>query len=167
MRKKHAFSLIELVVVMIILGILVAIGAPLVFKVADAWVFQKQRKEMSESAKIGMDRMIREIRRIKDSMSVLTANSSTFQFIDIDDQNITLDLSGSSLRRTLAGSANILADNVSALSFIYYDENGIVIATPLVSPNATDIKRIQISLTFSLAGQGLSFQSQVVPRRLE
>lgn len=167
MRNEKGFSLIEYMMVVVIMGVIIAIGAPLVFEATDAWLLQSKRKEMSESAKIAMDRMAREIRRIQSRTSVATANSSSFRFTDIDGRDITFDTSSATLRRTENSAVNTLADNVNSFSLIYYDANGATIATPSVSPNKTNIRRIEINLTFSFGGTQLSFQSQVSPRRLQ
>lgn len=167
MRRKRGFSLIELIMAIMILGIIAGVGAPLIIEVSEAWIFQTQRKELSESARIAMDRMIREIRRILDRASVITANSTTFQFIDIDNRNITFGISGTVLTRSVNGIPYRLASNISSLSFTYYDSAGAVIATPTLNPAQTDIRRIAIDLTFSLGNQQLSFSSSVSPRRLQ
>jgi len=165
-KNKAGFSLIEFIMVMVILGVIMAIGVPLVMQATEAWVFQSQRKEMSESAKVAIGRMVREIRLVRNKTSVATASSATFRFTDTDNRDITFGSSGASLQRTEDGSVNTLADNLSSLSFVYYDSGGATIATPLVSPDSTNIRRVEINLVFSLGGTILSFQSQVSPRRL-
>ncbi len=163
--KAKSFSLIEFIVVIVILGVIAGIGAPLMIETARGWLLNSQRKEMSESARIAIDRMIREIRQISSTTTITTANSSTFRFTDIDSNDITFDASGSTLRRTVGGTTNSLADNVDSLSFVYYDANGATITTPTVAPDETDIRRVEITLTFSLADTQLSVMSQVWPRR--
>jgi prepilin-type N-terminal cleavage/methylation domain-containing protein len=163
--KKKAFSLMELVVVMVILGILCGVGAHFLIESGDALILQTKRKEIVESGRIAMDRMTREIRQIKDASSVLAAGSSNFQFIDSSNNTITFDRSGSVLRRTKGISTFSLANNASALTFTYYDANGIVLVSPILNP--TNIRRIQIDLTFSLSGQQLNFRGQVSLRRLQ
>ncbi|MFH1414389.1 MAG: prepilin-type N-terminal cleavage/methylation domain-containing protein [Candidatus Omnitrophota bacterium] len=165
MKQRKAFSLIEMIMVMVILGIIAGIGAPLIAETGRGWLLHVQRKEMSESARIAIDRMTREIRRIKDTTSVITASNTAFQFVNIDDENITFDSSGTTLRRTIDGTTNELADNLDSISFTYYDTSGSTITTPDVSPQETDIRRIEISLTFSLGGTQLTVVSQVWPRR--
>ena len=63
-------------------------------------------------------------------------------------------------------NSDILASDVQSLSFTYYDDNGSIIATPLVNPNETDIRRIDISFEFQSSGQTLYYKSQVRPRNL-
>lgn len=166
MKQKCGFTIIEFIVTVLIIGIIAGVGAPLIAEIADGWLLQTRRKEMSESARIAMERMIRETRRIANTTSVITANSGTLQFIDIDNHDITFDVLTNTLRRTADGTAVDLADNIDSLSFIYYNASGATITTPLVSPDTTNIKRIEITVTFSLGGTQLSVQSQAAPRRL-
>lgn len=169
MKKKKAFTLIELVMVIVILGVIAGFGVAMTLEVTEGWLLQFHRKEMSESARVAIDRMTREIRRINDTTSLIAADDSNLQFIDLDDNNITYNLSSTTLRRTINGTTNDLADNLDldSLSFTYYDASGATIGAPQVSPDPTDVARIDISLTFSLGGSQLSVNSQVSPRRLQ
>jgi prepilin-type N-terminal cleavage/methylation domain-containing protein len=163
--KKRGFSIIEFIVVMAILGILSGICIPLVMQSVEAYLYHSKRAEELESAVIAVGRMTREIRRIRDTSSVVTATSSSFGFIDSSSNTITFSLSGSTLMRTFGGTLNGLADNVTALTFTYYDASGTVLPSPTLNP--TNIRRIQIDLTFTLSSSQLNFRSQVSPRRLQ
>jgi type II secretory pathway pseudopilin PulG len=170
-KKKYfsslsTFTLIEFIIVIALLGITFAVTAPLMVAVVDAWHLATRRNDISESAKVAMDRMLREIRQIKSTTSVITANSSTFRFIDVNDNDITFNLSSGHLVRTVGATSNQLADNVSSLSFTYYNAGGSQVSTPQVSPNSTNISRIVIDLTFSFSGTQLALESAVNPRRL-
>ncbi|MEI8350179.1 MAG: prepilin-type N-terminal cleavage/methylation domain-containing protein [Candidatus Omnitrophota bacterium] len=170
--KKHfplipGFTLLEIIIVVVLLGITFAVTAPLMFAVVDGWRLAVDRNTMSESANLAMDKMIREMRQIKSKASVITASGSTFRFIDINDNDITFNLSSGHLMRTIGATSNQLADNVSSLSFTYYNSAGAQIATPQVNPSDTDIKRVVIDLTFSLGGTQLALKSGVSPRRLQ
>ncbi len=167
-RKEHsAFTLVELIMVIVLTGILFAVTAPLMLEIAKNWQLARSRNDLCESAKVAMDRMIREIRNINDNTSVITANGSTFKFVDVNSNTITFNLSSGHLIRTQGASANQLADNVTALSFTYYNSSESVIATPVVNPSATDITRVVIDITSSVGGTSLSFESGVSPRSLQ
>ncbi len=169
---KKSVTFIELIMAIVLLAIIAGIGVPLLLAANEAWVLAIQRNEMSEVARVALDRIIREIRMTNNTTSVLTANGTTFSFIaqDIDGDSstdtITFGRSGTTLRRNLGGTVNDLAEDVSALAFTYYDSSGSVIATPAVSPSATDIRRVKVSLTFSLGATQLNIESQVSPRML-
>ena len=166
MRKVAAFTIYELVIVIVLVGIIFAVTAPLMLEVGRGWQLAQSRNELCSSAIVAMDRMIREIRQINNNTSVITANSSTFKFIDLNNNTITFNVSGGHLMRTVGAVSNQLADNVSALSFTYYNTNEAVIAIPQVSPASTDITRIVVDLTLS-AQTSLSCESGVSPRSLQ
>jgi len=166
-RRSAGFTLLELVMVIVLLGIIAGASVPLMFEIVNGWQLSVTRNEMSESAKIGMDRMIREMRQISNRSGVITANSSVFQFIDVNGSDITFNLSGSNLMRTIGEVSNQLADNVAQLNFSYYDNEDSLIAVPRVNPQDTDIRRIVVDLVFSSAGTQLNIESGVSPRRLQ
>ena len=122
---------------------------------------------MSESAKISLDRIIRELRQINNTTSVIAANSTNFQFIEIGGANVSFRLSGTTIQRIENSTANNLTENTNSLVFVYYYSNGTAITTPAVSPLATNIDRIDVNFTLSLGGAQLPFKSSVWPRRLQ
>ena len=160
------FTLLEVIIVILILAVVAGTGVQLMINVTKASVLQYNRKEMSETARLALDRVIREIRRILNDTSVVIATSGAFQFINIDSENITFNTSGTTLQRIVDGTTNALADNVSSLTFTYYDSAGATIATPVVSPLATDIRRVEVDLTLSSGGTDYYSKAQVSPRRL-
>lgn len=162
MRKKAGFTLIEFIMVIVILGIMAGVGLPLMAEISQAWLLHKDTREIAESARIAIDRMMRDIRR---AVSITSADTANLQFTDIDISVITFDISSTTLRRTEAAATNALADNVDSLSFTYYDDSDAQIATPVVTPS--DIKRIEVDLTFSLGDTQFNIRSQVSPRRLQ
>ena len=163
-KNTKSFTLVEMIMVIVILGIIAAIGVPLILSASDALSFLTVRVDMDQSADVAMSRILTEIRRLRDEESINTATSTQFRFFDVDDTNIDYDLSGSDLMH----NSDILASNVSSLAFTYYDEDGEELDPPTVGiGTATDIKRIQILLTFQNGSYTFNYQSQVRPRNLE
>jgi len=162
--RKNGFTLIELIIVITIIGIIASVVGYILLGAVDAWTFKAKRNDLLWDARLAINRMLREIREIKNLTSVTTASSSQFRFTNINDKSITYSLSGNNLNRTKDGIANILAQNVSSLSFSYYDSSGASIAMPAVNPSATDIRRVRINLTFTNGGQNFYAQSDSVPR---
>ena len=160
--KNKGFTLIELIIVIVILGIIVAIGAPLLLSVSDSLAFLVARTAIDQAADIALSRMTREMRRLKDDSSVNTATSSQFSFDDVNSNTISYSLSSTDLMR----NSDILASDVQNLSFTYYDDSGSTISTPVVSPQETDIRSIEISCEFQSSGETLYYKSQVRPRNL-
>lgn len=160
-RSRSGYTIFELIMVVVLVGIIFSVTAPLMIEVGRGWQLASNRNKMSEGAMVALDRIAREIRQIRDTTSVLTATGSVFQFIDVNNNNITFSRSGNYLMR----NSDQLAANVTALTFTYYD--GAPILTPTVNPLVTNIKSIVINLTFSLGGTSLNLESTVFPRRLQ
>ncbi len=159
MKKEKGFTLIEVIIVITIVGIVSVIIGSMLLGVVKAWTFKFNRNDILCDGRLAMDRMTREIRTIKDSTSVTTASAAQFRFTDTGNKDITYSLSSTNLNRTENGTANLLAENVSSLAFTYYDANGNTIATPIVSPSATNIRRVRINLTLTKNGQNVYLQS--------
>jgi len=163
-KNRAGFTLVEFVMAVVLLSIIAGVTAPLMVEISRSWQSTVARTNLSENGRIAIDRMSREIRMIKNQGSVITATSSSFQFVNSDNQTILFDRSVSSLRRTAAGVTNILADNASGLSFTYFDANDAVLPAPVVT---ADIRRIQIDLAFFSGANTLYIESGVSPRRLQ
>ena len=162
--SKHGFTLIELIIVITIIAIITGVVGYILLGAVDAWTFKFNRNDLLWDGRLAVNRIVREIRQIKDTTSVTTANASQFRFIDVDDVDITYSLSSTDLNRTEDGTANVLAEDVSSMGFSYYDSNGDTISTPTVSPSATDIRRVQIDLTLRKSGENVYVQSESTPR---
>ena len=161
---KRGSTLVELVIVIAIVGIMAGAVGYILLGAVDAWTFKAKRNDILWDGRMAINRMVREIREIKNLTSVTTASSSQFRFTNVNNNSITYSLSGADLNRTKDGTANILAQNVSSLSFTYYDSSGAGIATPTVSPSATNIRRVRINLTLTNGGQNFYAQSDSMPR---
>jgi len=159
MKKNKGFTLVELVIVIIIIGITASTLGFMMLGAVKAWTFKFNRNDILWDGRLAMDRMTREIRTVKNPTSVTTASAAQFRFIDTGNEDITYSLSGANLNRTENGTANLLAENVSSLTFTYYNSSDTVIPSPIVSPSATDIRRVRINLTLTKNGQSVYLQS--------
>jgi prepilin-type N-terminal cleavage/methylation domain-containing protein len=165
-HRPRGFTLLEMVMSIVLIGIIASVTVPIIFRVADSWLLAARRNELSESSQIAIDRMVREMRQVKNSAGITSAGSSVFQFTDINNNNIRYNLSGGQLIRTENGNFYQLSDNVSALAFNYYLKNGTWTSTPAMSDYA-NIKMIAVTLTLALAGNALSMEAGVSPRALQ
>jgi len=166
---NRAVTLIEIVMVIVIIGALSGGVAVFVNQGVDIWNFVTFRNDEVSQARVAIDRMVREIRQIKDKGSVFVATANDLSFTAYYDTNadgvsedvaIEYTLSGGNLLR----NSDILSDHVSSLAFQYYDTNSALLATPQVSPGDTNMRRVVISLTVTSGDQQISMKSQVFPR---
>lgn len=161
---KKGFTLIELVIVIVIIGVIAGVVGYILLAAADAWTFKFNRADLLADGRLAMNRMVREIREIKRATNVTTATPSHFRFTNVDDVDIAYSRTSTDLNRTADSTANVLAENVSNLTFTYYDSSGATIATPVVTPNKTDIHRIRINLTLTKSGENVYLQADSRPR---
>jgi len=163
MRK--GFTLIELIIVITIIGIIAGVVGFILFGAVDAWTFKFNRADLLADGRLAVNRMVREIREIKDDDSVTTASSSEFRFTNAGNVDITYNLSSTVLNRTADSVTNVLAEDVSSLTFTYYDScaSGATSITPTVGAN-TNIRRVLIGLTLTKNGENVYVRSQSVPR---
>lgn len=176
-NPRSGYTLFELIMVVILVGIMFLATAPLMVEISRGWQLATIRTDMSESAVVAMDRIGREIRQIRDNASIVTASASTFRFVDLSNNDITFSLSGGNLVRTINGVSNQLANNVSSLTFTYYNDKYTTALTPTSVPpiscsanclgTATNIKSIVVNFTLTSGGTNLALQDGVFPRRLQ
>ncbi|MBM3244269.1 MAG: type II secretion system protein [Candidatus Omnitrophica bacterium] len=163
MTGKKSFTLIELVMVMVIVGIIAGIGVPVILTTADAWSLASFFQDNAVSqAIVAQSRMSREIRRLLNDASVAGASSTQYSFTDLGSNVITYNRSGNTLMRNSDG----LAANVTALSFIYYDDDNNTITTPVVSPDDTDIRIVQGNFSILAGSNTLNFRFATRPQNL-
>ncbi len=168
-RSPKGFTLVEMVVVLVLLAILTGVGGPFLATVVDAIGFHVDRVDLEESANLTLSRMSREIRRLRNDASVVTAGAADFEFVNRDNVQIRYRLVGNTLTRTQAGVDSGLADQMQAagLSFTYYDDAGTVLATPAVGLGTnTNLRRIQVQTVFQHGSHVVTERLQVRPPNL-
>jgi prepilin-type N-terminal cleavage/methylation domain-containing protein len=119
-RLQRGFTLIELVVVIVIVGIIAYIFLNFFNLGVDSYKLIDSRSDLTQNGRVVLQRMIREISQA----SSLTITSSTDISFTWDDTGNGVNdtsryyLSGTDLRRTINGSNDtVILDNVSSLSF--------------------------------------------------
>ncbi len=149
--------------VIAIIGIIAGIGVPIILETADAWSFASRFQDYAvQSSLVAMGRMSREIRRLRNDVSITTASSDTFSFTDTQNNAITYSRSGNALMR----NTDILANNVTGLNFTYYDDAGATLSTPLVNPQYTNIRLVRVEMNILAGSNTLPFRFTVRPQNL-
>ena len=161
-KKSPGLTLIETVMTIAIVGILAGGGMFYIRQVIDLWDFISFRSEIVSQGRMALMRMSREIRQIRNSTSVFNANSTRLRFGDVNDVTVDYNFSGSSLMR----NSDTQASGVRNVTFTYYNQTSQQITVPLVSPQATDIKRVKIRLDMFSGNQNKTLETQVWPRNL-
>lgn len=139
--NEKAFTLIEVIVSLVLVGIMAVIAGMGLIKIAEGYVFAKQNAETVQKAQIAMARIVKEL------SATATINSTTPSPISVTYTRpgavgniitfsvpyITIGNSGAQAR---------LIDNVTNFTLAYFDAAGG--SSPA---SAADIRRIDITLT--------------------
>src|SRR5687768_16062730 len=91
-KRSLGFTLIEILISIVILSILAGVAAPLLAFSIDAIQFHIARMDMEQSASAAFARMTREIRRLRDDSSVVTATAVEYTFTNIEGIQIGYSL---------------------------------------------------------------------------
>lgn len=176
MRSENGVTLIELVLSIVLIGIIGIV-------VAEAFLYSTRSvltgnvvREATQVNRLALDRMIREIRNVRNSRCVATATANTISFVDAASNTITYSWSGTAgapLTRTQNAVTNTMVGSVNSLTFTYYNNadppgtipTPTVCATPcLPTCAATNIWMINIDLTTQTGTETVRLRSQVHPR---
>jgi prepilin-type N-terminal cleavage/methylation domain-containing protein len=138
-KKDLGFTLLELTLVIVVLGILSAIGVSMISDSFKTTQRANNGNAVSSSSRYAMDRISREIRQTAFDTStqapkITTASSSTLSFAKTNfsiEESISIHMSNRSLMLSNAtlGFDSVLAENVSTFTLQYFDSNMVSTAT--------------------------------------
>lgn len=159
-KKDEGFSLIEIIVVLVISGIILAVAGMGIVKVTESLVFTQKNASTNLKAQVALTRLEIELHMIDNVASGTATNLVYVYNTGSHAGSHSLSYSGNSI--LLDG--DVLVDNIISFSLAYFDTyNG---ATQATWPAGSTTRRI-IELNFSITGaDGVStpFKIRVVPR---
>ncbi|MBI3812386.1 MAG: prepilin-type N-terminal cleavage/methylation domain-containing protein [Nitrospirae bacterium] len=173
MRNERGVTLIEMILSIVLIGIIGIVAAQAFLYSTQSVLTGNSVREATQVDRLAMDRMVREIRNVRDNKCVQTAAAADFKFVD--GQNNTVEFSWAGAGAPLLRNAtDTLVGNVSSLAFTYYDNanpplditaSPTVCATPCAAACAvTNIWSININLTTQSGTQTVQLRSQLHPR---
>lgn len=165
MKKSAGFTLIEIIITIVIVGILAGIAALIILQGTRSYTEGQVRSNVHYQARYAMERMAREVRLIRACGDIAgPANpAASLTFTDIDGNAVTFGAGGTDLLR----NADILARGVTALQFRFFDQNGnlAALAPPCTVPTApTDIWTVEVSMTVAEGAETIQMGTRVHPR---
>ena len=149
-------TLAELLVALLVLGLLLAAVGGLLENGERVYAFGSGRLESQQNARVGLDRMVREIRQAgfggpSTSFSAVSVAEPRRIVVHFDlngdgviagnPETVTWRLSGGVLRRDAGGGAQPVIDGVRDLELSYFDAAG----APTMNPDA--VRSVAIRLT--------------------
>ncbi len=153
MERVKGFTLVELVLTMVLLGIVVLVSGILMGRGIDAYRLVTARTNAVHNGRAAFLRMQKEIEILRE---VRVANPDRVVFLNPDNQEVEFRHSGTTLFR----GADPLADQISSLRFTYYRDNGNETSA------APQVRRFLMEMTV-LADSGagrLALRTEVFPR---
>jgi prepilin-type N-terminal cleavage/methylation domain-containing protein len=133
-HNKKGFTLLEVIVSLVLIGIIAAIAGIGLVQITEGYVLARKNAETVQKAQIAMTRMIKELGSI---MTISSSSATSITYTRSGSVTNTIQLSGELVQ--ISGST--LIDNVTAFSLTYYD------AADSTTTTAASIRRINISLT--------------------
>jgi prepilin-type N-terminal cleavage/methylation domain-containing protein len=167
-QGQAGFSLAELVIVIVIVSIAAFVFTGMFIQAVKSYQFVDVEKTMLQEARYAEERMSRELKRVRGSSDITQATANTLTFVDNDAATVSFSWTGvlgDPLVYTKAGTARTLASGVDSLAFQYYKGDGTA-AVPVLSPSATDIRRVTIYLRLAKGGQNVKAATAVFVRSL-
>jgi prepilin-type N-terminal cleavage/methylation domain-containing protein len=159
---SKGFTLIEIIIVIVILGILSTVAAMIILEGAKSYSIEDSRSNAHYQARLAMERMAREIRLIRSQTAadITTMGANTIRYSDIFGAQMGFRLTGTTIERTQDNAATWqpLATGVTALTFTYFQQDGSTVAT------ATTLWYVVIDITEQPGTEMLSMSTRVHPR---
>lgn len=160
--KKQGFTLLEVILVIVILSIVSSITIYFLASSVKAYVVMVNQKNLSDEARLALERMCRDIRDARGILAPASGSSGstiTFQrghatFGDLAGETISFRLNGTTLEKvkTSPGIPIPLASNVSSF---------------MVTRGAGGNDEITLSLTLSLGtGENVTLETKIYPKNL-
>lgn len=143
-KNKKGFTLIEVLVVIVVLGIVGSIGATILHHSYELAYANRDALETTWQNKIALRRIASEIREIRSRNDLLTMNSNAIRFVNTNGNTIQYSLSGNYLQRTINASVSEnLANGISSLTFLYYKQDNTTTTNPA---DATLVRCISVEI---------------------
>lgn len=149
------FTLIELIAVIVLSSFVFLTLAQGVLLTIRSWNIALSGTKLVGQNETAFSRMNREIRQIRNIDSLVSATSSQISFYDVNSSLITYQLSGNQLMRNQKAAI----DDVDSFQIQYLDKNESIIATPIVSPQSTNVRAVRITMTVSPSDQPMVLKS--------
>lgn len=159
--KNKGFSLVELMVVLTLIGIVAGITAKMLLVGAKTFDTVSTRNETLQINRIGIELLIKDLRMIKSSNDIVSADAGRLIFYTVDGEHITYLYSAGELTR----NDHLLMNGLSEFQLIYYDNDGTELSVPVT--NKSDIWDIKISADATVNESPFHLETKVHPRNIQ
>lgn len=150
--KKSGFTLIELVMVIVIVGIIASVFSGYITSVSNSWVFLSGQKGIAMSSRAALYKIVREMRRINKNTDISTAQPTLLVFKNVSGSTMTFQQSGTNL---LFNGKTLLSNlkNPGGLAFSYLKSDGTTAAA------SSEISTVRARLVVLKGANGFAIES--------
>ncbi len=163
--RPAGFTLIEVVMTLIVMGVLATIGASVMSRGFLSYFVGREIAQDDAQGRLALERMARELRNVRSTADLTIGVQDQISFTDVDGNPIAYRRNASSqLERSqngVAGTYLPLADNVSALTISYLHTDGFI-AEPYTG-SATLVYYITVELTVKTSNVNATYRSTFKP----
>ncbi len=163
MSRQSGFTLIELIITMVIMGIILTVGSMFFSTMLRGFTTARLSSEIAQDAQIAMDRIVYEIKNATGQAGgdtiTFTANTSIVfesSAVALAGTTRTIELAGTNLVLDVDATDYLLMENVNAFT-LGLSENDI-------DGNPADNEISSVNISFSVTNYGGTFSIQVAPR---
>lgn len=171
-KNKNGFTLIELVIVIVLIGIIGSMAATMLFQGADLFVKETNRQGFVSESRIAFWKIMRESQAQSGAVDFVQSNQNSLYLKNA--KNITKDFqlasSGNFNIRVGNGSYNSLSNSLSSTNtngFYFYDDNYNLISPPISgmsSNQANNVHMMRLELEFIKDQDEISLSSFIYPK---
>jgi type II secretory pathway pseudopilin PulG len=152
MRRVEGFTIAELVMVIVILGILGAFVGPVVYNALRSYDSVQRSTNTNAKLRYAMERIAREMRDVRRQVTnsafldVTSMTASSLAFFKTDGTHVVLNGAGNAVNLAYSALAGVLVDQVQAGSFslAYFEQGGTTLAA-----SAASLSFVQVSMTLT------------------
>jgi prepilin-type N-terminal cleavage/methylation domain-containing protein len=155
--RPNGFTLVEIVITIVLVGILAGIAAMIILQGVRAYSDEQSRSDVHYQARYAMERMAREIRQIRSTADITAITNSNLQFTDVNGAGVGFTWTSPTLSRWNGAGTNVLAPNITAFNFNYYQQNG-------VAATAATLWIVEITLTSQQGSESVQMSTRVHSR---
>ena len=152
-KANAGFSLVEMIVSIVVLGVLAAVTAPVFTSSLRGYVESDAHLTTLSKARYATERIARELREVQynngtGSFSFSAMGPNNVAFLKQDGTTVTLSVAGTNvnLRYAPPNVTAPLTDELGALTLTYLNANGVAGAT------AATVRAVDVSLTLTNRG---------------
>jgi len=162
-RNQNGFTLIEVIVTLVLVGITAVLAGMWIVSVANGYLFAKENAGNVQKGQLAMTRLTKEFTAIHSvDSSVTTATQITYTRADALDSLVSATVS--STGGVLQLNGDILTDGVSAFTLAYCNDD---VTAPSCSTTWSPTTSRIIEITLKLTGaESMPFTKRIAPRNL-